>query len=415
LHYAHVMIPSPRLAVAIAALTLGCLSAQEARTWTDLKGRKLEGSFVKQDDATVWVRKGDGKEVAIPKASLSVDDRKHLETATPAAPAAPGKAASATGGRFATVHLDPSAWKPRLEGFKIGTLLYPSTLETEHFIIAGNEKVRPAMLMYYADASERLWADLATDFPSITAAFEDRKMPIILASDEKDAKVFANWHEKHADASPNVSPHYDLDRFMIAAFTLDDDYSKEAGLTTSGRIFRLDSKAAEHQRKTWPQRIHFLTDDIIRHLLAKAKDNGDYSLSMTRLCLNYHREELVCGKIESEVSFGGGSEVEGFKNGRNWAGATKKLIKGGAAPDIEAFLKAHGSDAEPRDLGFGLGLMHFIHADPARREGFDKLLETAGKDKKGPDAEAFAKALGYDSPEALNKAWKDYMVSDAFQ
>ena len=409
------MIPSPRLAVAIAALTLGCLSAQEARTWTDLKGRKLEGSFVKQDDSTVWVRKGDGKEVAIPKASLSADDRKHLETATPAAPATPGKAAPATGGRFATVRLDPSAWKPRPEGFKIGTLLYPSTLETEHFIIAGNEKVRPAMLMYYADAAERLWADITTDLPVVATAFEGRKLPIILASDEKDSQIFADWHDKHAEASSNVPSEFNLERFVIAAFTLDDDFSKEAGLTISGRLFRTDSKSAEPQRKTWPQRIHFLTDDIIRHLLAKAKNNGEYSLSIVRLCFNYHREELVCGKIESEVTFGGGSEVEGFKNGRNWAGATKKLLKGGASPDIDAFLKTNGSDAQPRDLGFGLGLMHFIHADPARREGFGKILENTGKDKKSPDSETFAKGLGFDSPEALNKAWKDYMVSDAFQ
>jgi len=409
------MIPSPLLVAALATLTLGCLSAQEARTWTDLKGRTLEGAFVKQDDATVWVRRGDGKEIAIPKATLSEDDRKHLETATPAAPATPGKAAATAGGRFATVRLDPSAWKPRPEGFKLGTLLYPSTLETEHFIIAGGEKVRPAMLMYYADAAERLWADIASDFPLIATAFKGRKLPIILATDEKDATAFANWHEKHADASSNVSPHYSLDGFVIAAFTLDDDFSKEAGLTLTGRLFRLDSKAAEHQRKTWPQRIHFLTDDIIRHQLSKATDNGDYSLAMVRLCFNYHREELVCGKIESQVTFGGGAGVEGFKNGRNWAGATKKLLKGGASPDIEAFLKARGAEAEPRDLGFGLGLMHFIQSDPARREGFGKMLETAGKDKKSPDAEMFAKALGFDSAGALNKAWKDYMVSDAFQ
>ncbi|MCW1924834.1 hypothetical protein OKA05_19880 [Luteolibacter arcticus] len=407
------MIRCLRLATPIVALTFGCLSAQEARTWTDLKGRKLEGALVKQDDSTVWVRKGDGKEIAIPKASLSEDDRKHLATA-PAPPPGAATAASSSG-RFHTVRLDPSAWKPRPEGFKIGTLLYPMTLETEHFIIAGGPKVRAAMMMTYADACERLWADIAADIPPVKAAFEGRKLPVILADDAKDAEIFANWHEKHADASSTVSSSYSLTRSSIASFALDTDFSKEAGLTITGRLFRLDAKGAEHQRKTWPQRIHFLTGDIIWHLLSRANNNGEYSLALVKLSFNYHREELVCGKIESEVSFGGGTDVEGFKNGRNWAGATKKLLKGGATPDIVAFMKARGSDAEPRDLGFGLGLMHFIHAAPDRIAGFAKILETAGKDDKVPDPETFAKGLGFDSPEALNKAWKDYMLSDAFE
>jgi hypothetical protein len=405
------MLPSLRLAAPIALLTLGCLSAQEARTWTDIKGRKLEGAFVKQDDATVWVRKGDGKEVAIPKASLSEDDRKHLTTATPAAP---GKSTASTGARFNTARIDVAAWKPRPEGFQIGTQLYPIMIESEHFIFAGGAKARPAVLTAYAEAVERLWIDMATDLPGLAAAFEGKKMPVLLLDGEKEAKSFAKWHEEHADASPNVSPSYNLSRYVIVAFHLDKDLAKEKGLTTLGRVYRLDSKKAEHTRKTWPARIHFFAEDILRQLTGDPDNNGKYSVASLRLAHSYHREEQICGKIESEVSFGGAA-LEGFRNGRNWAGATKKLLKDGIQPDIASFLETRNSEVEPRDLGFGLGLMHFIHADPARIEGFAKILETAAKDDKAPDPETFAKGLGFDSPEALNKAWRDYMVSDAFQ
>ena len=60
-----------------AILAAGCLaaSAQEARTWTDIKGRTIEGSFLKQDESTVWVKRGDGREVAIPKKALSEGDK----------------------------------------------------------------------------------------------------------------------------------------------------------------------------------------------------------------------------------------------------------------------------------------------------------------------------------------------------
>jgi hypothetical protein len=413
LHHAHVMIPSPRLVAAFATLTLGCLAAQEARTWTDIKGRKLEGSFVKQDDATVWVRRGDGKEVAIPKTSLSEDDRKHLVTATPA-PAAPSKPGASTGARFATAKIDTAAWTPKPEGFKLGTQLFPVSIESDHFIIAGGAKARPAMLIAYAEAAERLWIDMATDLPGLATAFEGKKMPVLLLDGEKEANPFAKWHEEHADASPNVSPSYNLDSYVIVAFRLDKDLAEERGLTTLGRVYRVDSKKAEHTRKTWPARIHFFSEDILRQLTADPDTNGKYSIASLRLVYSYHREEQVCGKIESEVSFGGAA-LEGFRNGRNWAGATKKLLKDGIQPDISSFMETRNSEVEPRDLGFGFGLMHFIHSDPARTEGFAKILETAAKDDKSPDPEAFAKGLGFDSPEALNKAWKDYMVSDAFQ
>ena len=402
------MLPSLRLAAPIAVLTLGCLSAQEARTWTDIKGRKLEGAFVKQDDATVWVRKGDGKEVAIPKASLSEDDRKHLATAAPAIPA------GSNGARFNTARIDVAAWKPRPEGFQIGTQLYPIMIESDHFIIAGGAKARPAVLTAYAEAAERLWIDMATDLPGLATAFEGKKMPILLLDGEKEAKPFAKWHDEHADASPNVSPSYNLERFVIVAFHLDKDLAKERGLTTLGRVYRLDSKKAEHTRKTWPARIHFFAEDILRQLTGDPDNNGKYTVAPLRLAHSYHREEQICGKIESEVSFGGAA-LEGFRNGRNWAGATKKLLKDGIQPDIASFLETRNSEVEPRDLGFGLGLMHFVHSDRARIEGFAKILETAAKDDKAPDPEAFAKGLGFDSPEALNKAWRDYMVSDAVQ
>jgi hypothetical protein len=407
------MIPSPRLVAVLATLTLGCLSAQEARTWTDIKGRKLEGSFVKQDGATVWILKGDGKEVAIPKTSLSEDDRKHLETATPA-PAASAKPGATAGARFATAKIDVAPWKPKPEGFKIGTQLFPVSIETDHFVIAGGAKARPAMLVVYAEAAERLWIDMATDLPGLATAFEGKKMPILLLDGEKEVMPFAKWHEEHANASPNVSPSYYLDSHVIVGFNIDKDLAEEKGLTTLGRVYRVDSKKAEHARKTWPARIHFMSSDILRHFTGDPDNNDKYSLASVRLVHSYHREEQVCGKIESEVSFGGAA-LEGFRNGRNWAGATKKLLKDGIQPDIAVFMETRNSDVEPRDLGFGFGLMHFIHADPARTKGFAEILETAAKDDKSPDPEAFAKGLGFDSPEALNKAWKDYMVSDAFQ
>ncbi|WP_265594714.1 hypothetical protein [Haloferula sp. BvORR071] len=411
------------LTVSLFAAASLAASAEEARTWTDIKGRKLDGVFLRQDETTVWVKRGDGREIAIAKKTLSPDDLKHLETAVPAPDASPspspapatGASSAVASGRFATVKLDPTSFKPREGGFKIGTMTYASNLETEHFLIGGFEKTRPAVVAAYADALERLWIDVAADLPELAEAFKGRRMPIILADGEKEATAFAGWHEKHAEDSREVSSEYRLTTSSIATFSLDSAFAKENGFATSGRLFRLDSKNAQSSRRTWPERIHFVASDLFGQMTGKADENEDFNLSMVRLSFAYHREELCCGRIESEVTFGGGTEVEGFKNGRNWAGATKKLLKGGATPDIKGFLQASAAKAEPRDLGFGLGLMHMIQADPAKRSGFNKLIAETRKDDKCPTDEAFSKALGFDSPAAMNTAWKDYMVSDAFQ
>lgn len=412
----------------LAIFSAACLaaSAQESRTWTDTKGRTLEGVFVRQDDSTVWIKKPDGKELALPKKSLSEEDLKHL-TSAPSTPTAGGSgsggtAAAAAGagagagtGRFASARIDPGTWKQTPGGAKFDTLLFPANLETEHFLILGYEKTKLTMLQAYANAAERLWSDIASDLPELAESYKGLRMPIVLADGEKQAQMFSDWHDKHAKDSPTVGYAGRLTDAGIAAYRLDPKFAEENKLTQTGRLFRLDSKAA-HTRPTWPERIHFLSSDIFASILGDSKANGDVSLSMIRQAFAYHREQLVCGRIESEVSYGGGgTDVEGFKNGRNWAGATKKLLKGGAKTDIKAYLETDAAKAEPRDLGFGLGLMQFIHADATRKAGFGKMLEKTRTDKKCPDVEGFAKALGFNSPEELNAGWLAYMNSDAFQ
>lgn len=382
--------------------------AQDSRTWTDTKGRTLEGTLVKQNDSTVWVQRDNGTRVAIPKETLSEDDQKHLKQAATAR-------ASLKGERFDTSRIDPSAWKPRPTGLRFGKLVYPATLESPHFIVGGEAKIRPALLASYAEAAERLWTDIAADYPGLAEAFKGKKMPIILVDGKDQAKTFATWHQDHAQASRKVAYSYRLLSGTIVPFSLDEEFADEAGLTGVGRLFRLDAKKADHNRVTWPERIHFLSEDILRQWIGSPDTNNGASFSIMKLVFSYHREEIICGKIESEVSFGGGSDVEGFRNGRNWSGATKKLLKKGATPDIEEFLEIPAPKAQPRDLGVGHGLMHFIQAEPDRLTGFGKLLAEIAESDDSPDGEALAGALGFDSTDELNAAWLEYMESDAYE
>ena len=387
----------------LAAVTV---ATGEVRTWTDVKGRTLKGKYVKQDDSAVWLMRDNGRQVRIVKSTLSESDRKHLEELSNL----PGQ-----GKRFDTRDLDPSVWKPRDGGFKFDGIHYLNTLEGDHFIVVAGTKVRDSVIRSYLEAAERLWLDVATDLPLLTETFKGRRMLIVLADGDDQAQLFANWHGKHADRANVSSSSYRLIEHTIVSFTLGSDLAAEAGLMRSGRFFRIDAKNAQNTRLEWTGRIHFMASELLRNVIWSVKTNDGHTFSLLQLSFAYHREESICGRIETKVTFGFGEDVEGFSNGRNWAGYTRKILKQGHGPNIESYLKKKGSEAVARDLGFGHGLMYFIHKDPARLGGFNKVLVDAVADNKVPDANSFAKALGYASTTALNEAWLAFMLSDEFE
>jgi hypothetical protein len=60
------------------ALVLGGLLPTQARSWTDLKGRKIEAEYVSQNDDAVILKLKNGKEVSVPFKNLSPADLAHL-------------------------------------------------------------------------------------------------------------------------------------------------------------------------------------------------------------------------------------------------------------------------------------------------------------------------------------------------
>lgn len=77
-------------------------SITHARTWTDIKGRKIEGEFVRQDaESVVLELPGRGKPVTVPLANLSEADREFLRIQASGPPtAATGKYAAQWTGNF---------------------------------------------------------------------------------------------------------------------------------------------------------------------------------------------------------------------------------------------------------------------------------------------------------------------------
>ena len=389
-----------------AIFSAACLaaSAQDSRTWTDVKGRKIEGSLLKHDGTTAWLKRADGREIQILKTTLSQEDLSYLENALPVSPAAtPDRT-----GSFATVRLDPSKWTTKPEGIDFDGIVFHQNLASEHFVILAVGDVKPDALAAYANAAERLWADIAADLPSLSEAFGDKKMPIILFEDTRHAGIFGAWHDKHAENSRTASPNYKLKTAGITGCKIDAELAAKHGFTFKAQTFRLDAKDIQSNRPTWPARIHFLTSTLFQVA------TGDSYFRLIEMGFSYHREKKICGRIETEVVVRG-TTVEKIKNTRDWGALPKRLLKNGSRPDFASFHGITTDEAQPRDLGFAYGLISFIHADTARLEKFDGLLTKARKGENVSEAESVAKILGSESCAALDTAWADFMESDVFQ
>jgi hypothetical protein len=404
-----------------AALHLSPARAEAPRDWTDTKGRMVSAVFVRQDADNVWVRRGDGKEVQVLKSTLSDADQIYLAS-VPTGPVTPGGKAPAPGGStksgladFNTVKVDPALFKPRPGGLVLDGFSLPNTLETDHFVIAASDKTKPAVISMYAEAAERTYLDVVAALPSIATAFENRKKVIILYENETEGGLVESWHSHYATSEkPQLFHNSKMVERTISYLDLHLEEAEKLGYCPQIRTFRLNSKVAESMKKNWGRRVHFLVSDILNWGARNPFGSDGYSFSIVTMCYSYEREFAISGKIETEVIMSG-AEVEGFKNGRAWAAATKKLLKNGGRPDIDTFLHTLDSKAAPRDLGFGFGLIQFIRKDPARLAGLDKSYAALAKKRIFNDPKEFIADLGYDSPEAFNAAWLKFLESDAFQ
>ena len=82
---------------ALLALFIGLFVTVHARTWTDMRGRKIEAELVSQDETNVVLQKpGGGKPVSVPLATLSEADQEFLR-----AEAAKANAPAAASGKYA--------------------------------------------------------------------------------------------------------------------------------------------------------------------------------------------------------------------------------------------------------------------------------------------------------------------------
>lgn len=387
------------------------IARAEFRTWTDVSGRKIEAEFVSQTTAKVFVKLKEGREVSLDRAKLGKNDQDFLNSLSPSPPNPPAVAKAAG---FTDARIDKRTWTrpspPR--NLRMAPAEFPVQIETEHFFIAGSPKIRPDMIDVYAEACERLYVHLTKYTPRIAELFKERRMAAWITQDKASFETFGEW----LNHQPGGRLSGSYEETSISPAFLTEEIMERLKVRRTSRVFQADVRENQRSLK-WSGRIHFISGDLFDGLLSQVRDNGEYGSAMLSLGYCYYMEGDICGNITTEIVFGDGpGEVKGFRDGRAWPATIKTLLKNPAVrPGIEKLLKTEVAKAQPIDVGATYGFYHWCFHDPARNQQFNAMLDAAINDQKMPDAEAFARAFGFENAGAFDAAFVAYLKSDRFK
>jgi len=391
------------LILLLATITPLCA---EAREWTSSDGRVIEAEFIGSQQNTVTLKLKDGREVPVDLGKLSPADQEFVKTLGPGRPAAkklPG---------FADVVLDKKSWgmRPQPDSFGVTGVVLTQQLETPHFLITAGPKIKPALMEYYAEVCERLYAQMARDISGLAERSTEKRTAVWLTADKEE-------HARLGECLDGLGASgSDWGSSSISSVFLSEEMAESKKVFRSSRGFNMDYEAGAQRNLLWPQRIHFMASTILASYGHSSYRRSNRSFEMFNLSYCYFLENEITGKVETKVRFSDSAgNVEGFKNPRGWPSAVKRILDSSPLrPSLRRFMSLDSSEAEPMDVGSGFGLMQFVFRDPARKAAMNGMMECGRKDSP-PDAEAFAKEMGFGSPEEFDLAWIAFLKSDAFK
>ena len=422
----------PAVSLIAAAIFAGVLSRDlpaELRTWTSADGRTIEAELVSFDGKTVNLKGPNGQRYAFDKSKLSQGDLNFLKDYVPAAGismTAPktGKVASPA----KEAKIDPKTFVKSDKQFEIPQEKF-DVLETPHFKILHSPKAKPAEI---AELAERLWIDTAFFHPTFAQKFTDRKMAIFLVDEETTYLAIGEWYAGllqeagHADAVDMVKKTWPLSAAGVVQ--LPASIADENKVLPVARVFRSYEKTSEEEaakteriKGVWvPFRVHCISSDLLDVQIGSVSGFGANGLHGLTTGYGYYKEVFLTEKSETSLLSAESAEdaksTGGFQGADSWAEELKKAIrKKEVTPEIASIINLTPQNATPATNVLAYSFIHFLHSSPERVAGWPKLIERISTSSQVPETEDMAKLLGFESAEAMQKAWVEYLGGNSFR
>jgi hypothetical protein len=427
-------------AAGLLALPVPQAFALEMRHWLKIDGTMFEAEFVRQVGEKVQLRDKDGRNVELLKTQLSFGDLDYIAENAP--PDKTIKSLGSSGPKpklpnpAREVKVDRKTFKKEAGDFKINSRTY-RVCETPHFKIM---YMKPTDPLDIGELAERLWVDTAFFHSTFIGKWTDRKMGIILVNDDEAYEDIGSWYadmiagigtDPAKDSAERIRKTWP--KSASGSVNMPQAQADEQNIFSNLRVFRtfrslVDSTGKvvkkEPVKGVWvPFNTHCLAGDLLDVQAggtSGATPEGSFAIFTGH---SYYKEIQLNGKSETSKlhTAGTGKDVGsagGFNSDKDWAGELKKLLRkkeGPWKPDLATLFRIKDNDARQADMVFAYAFSRFLQSTPERLTAYNKLCQKIDTANQVPDLAEIAALYGYESAEALQKAWEEWMDSSDFK
>jgi hypothetical protein len=405
-----------------AGLVATSLEAAETRIWTSRKGGTLEATLGGVDGVNVTLIGKDNKPIKLKAEDLSLADREHLVEFASADPSI------ITGGKPGLVEkevrIDTSAFK-KVEG----KLMFPEgpsdgfeMFETPNFLIATAGDVRPQAI---AETAERLWYGMAFVHMDFRQNWGDKKMLVLLVEDRGAYTAMGEWYrtylknEGQTDAALRVKSTWE--QTGSTSIAVPDELQEKRKLHDQGIIFNVKD-ASGFRKPMTPYTIHVTAGELLEKQMGGVTSYGSEGYFAVLTGHSYFKEISLGGKSETQllaVSGTGQDEISskrGFEDGSSWARSLRPLVRSGKVPvKLEPMLKWKSEELTPERLVLIYSFASYMESDSKRLAAFAKMVRRIETSKQIPAPEEFAKIFGFETVEALETDWANFIKEGDFK
>lgn len=411
--------------IAIACSTL--VHAEDTRTWTSIKGSTVDATLGKLDGTTAILVTKDRKEIKLPVTELSLADRQYLVENFQA------PEAILTAGELSepetSVKIDSSTFKKLDGNLKLSSDQSEGLfeqMESEHFLIAYAGDVRPQVV---AEIAERLWHGMAFYHMNFRRDWGDKRRVIFLCEDREAYKWLGEWYSQKLAANANdpdaqlrVQKHTATwERVGGTSVELPDELCTERKLHPTATVFNMNNER-EFKKVFTAFPTHVLAGDLLNQQMGGVSSVGKKGYFTIATGHAYYKEIKLADKTETHLLDVGGSQGDeissksGFDDGTAWPKILKSEVKREKIkPNLEEIFAVQADTLNPAKLVLVYSFANYLQSNPKRVCAFARTIRRVESNNAIPELEELAKIYGFDTVEAFQADWVEYLKSNEFK
>ena len=410
----------------IILVSAGIAGAAEMRTWTNLKGQKIEAKLLSVDGETVNLQLKNGSRASVKRNTLSAADQQNLTEY----------------GGAEEVKLDPNAKigvpekamkfdsktvirrKDKLT-LPFGIELQFGIIESEHFLVMSSGSVRGQDT---AELAERLWYGMNFFHPGFKEKWGEEKRAIFLCGKHEHYLELGNYYadnlQKIGMANEAQSSKLTWPQSAGAGLRLSDDICDKFKIKSSARAFDASNKI-QFKSGVWnPFPTHCIAGDVLAEMMGGsgggAGSEGYFAIPAGH---SYFKEiqltdETVTSMIDADAYLGDEvTKAGGFDDGRKWARTLQGLVKKDKVkPQLSALYAVKNPIGLTPELTVMMyGLARYMQSTPVRMANFTKMLDRVDTSRAIPAPIELAKIFGFETVAEFEADWIEYLKSREFK